>query len=152
MMRLVVAATHRGRRNLLCQKLSEHLPHALLVPVSSPEALEEAIRSDTPRSVILSADLCTMALSPDSLTDTIRQCNPDIHIVWVLPRQANAPLWLDRAQAYDFDILVQPVNGLVLAQRCLCAQNDAYRLQLANKRLAMLAQRRSESLYESDER
>ncbi len=151
-MNIVVAAGAPSRRTQLNQKIRTYLPETSIFLADNLETLEHVLHTERPRNVVIHTDFCQEDAAPDQVTEFIRKCDPTIHLLWIIPQKESGAEWLKRAETYDFDIAVAPVNGLEIAQRCRSASADSARLHLANHQLTKLVTQRSERLYESDER
>ncbi len=151
-MKIVIAAGAQSKRTQLGRKVGPYLQETTILQAENLESLDYLLRSEGPRSVIIHTDFCGDGQTPGGITDFIRKSDPTVHVLWIIPPKESSPDWLKDAEAFDFDIVVSPVDGLEIAQRCRAASADTARLQLANHQLTKLVTQRSKRLYESDER
>lgn len=151
-MKIVVAAGTPSKRTQICQKIRDYLHEATLLQADNLESLEHLLHSEQPRNVVLHTDFCRGEEGPDRITEFVRKCDPTVHVLWILQQKESSTDWLKRAEGFDCDLLVSPVDGLEIAQRCRSASADSAQLHLANHQLTRLVTQRSERLYESDER
>jgi len=149
---ILMAAANPRRCGPWRRLLAPLLPQATFVTAGGADAAEDLADREAPRSAILSTGICCGGLDPAQLAERLRKRNPDLHIAWILDRDAEGATWLAHARDHDFDLFTQPLRGLEVAGRCLRASAGTAPARGGNARIADLARLRGERLFESDER